>query len=518
VRGGRGGGAVGDGARSGFERGLAGSGRAAAGYRGGAASSDGARVRFRRVPAASSWAAARPWSTVAASALALMGCVFLCPAAVAGQGGAVLTLEDALVRAGETNPAYRRALNDLDLNAPERRQAWGAYLPEFSISTGTGLNLNRQLIATDFFGNPIENPMTEWRKTSSTSQSIRASISLFEWGQRSHGMAAQRARARAREATVLSRYRTLRAGVVRAYRSAQSQQALLAVEEELLGSRLLDLETTRRRFELAGASRVDVLTAELNVQQQEQRIQQARGRLQQTLLSLRTAIGDPAMDEFQVTETLPEPFDPSGIDPEELVAGALASNPSLMEQEASLSVSRAQARSARASRWPGLGLSFSANQSTFGDEWSGAFDPFPNRSRSGGASFGITIPLFPRFDTGARVAQAEVSLANAEQTVIEARLQVEERVRAQLIAVQTAYQSYLISLRSQEIAQERLRLAREQFGLGSRSFTELQQDIDAAAQAQREVVSQLFALVEAQVNLEETVGEGMGAIPAGREG
>jgi outer membrane protein len=441
----------------------------------------------------------------------LMGTLLLLlPSAAAGQGSTVLSLEEALRRAGESNPAYRRALNDLELSSVERLQAWGAYLPEFSFSTGTGLNLNRQLIATDPFGNPIENPITEWRSTSSTSQSIRGSISLFEWGARSDGLAAQRARAHAREATVLSRYRSLRAGVVRAYRSAQNQQALLAVEEELLGSRLLDLETTRRRFQLAGASRVDVLTAELNVQLQEQRIQQARGRLQQGLLSLRTAIGDPAMGDPQVTETLPEAFDPSGLDAGALVALALASSPSLMEQEASLAVSRAQARSVRASRWPSLGLSFSASQSTFGEDWAGAFHPFPNRSRSGGASFGISIPLFPRFDTRARVTQAEVSLANAEQTLIEARLQLEERVRAQLIAVQTAHQSYLISLRSQEIAQERLRLAREQFGLGFRSFTELQQDIDAAAQAQREVVSQLFGLLEAQVNLEETVGEGPG--------
>lgn len=442
--------------------------------------------------------------------------LFLFPLVAAGQEGA-LTLEEALRRAGETNPAYRRALNDLELSATERLQAWGAFLPELSVSTGTGVNLNRQLIATDPFGNPIENPISEWRTTTSSSQALRASISLFEWGARSQGLAAQRARARAREATVLSRYRTLRAGVVRAYRSAQSQQSLLAVEEELLASRRLDLENTRRMFELAGAGRVDVLTAELNVQQQEQRIQQARGQLQRALLSLRTAIGDPGLLDLQVTETLPEPTDPAGLDADALVASALASNPALMEQEAGLVVSRAQAQSARAGRWPSLGLSFSASQSTFGDEWAGAFDPFPDRSRSGGASVGISIPLFPRFDTRARVAQAEVSLANAEQTVIEARLQVEERVRSQLIAVQTAYQSYLISLRSQEIAQERLRLARDQFGLGFRSFTELQQDIDAAAQAQRAVVTQLFALLEAQANLEETVGEGMGAVPAGGE-
>ncbi len=38
--------------------------------------------------------------------------------------------------------------------------------------------------------------------------------------------------------------------------------------------------------------------------------------------------------------------------------------------------------------------------------------------------------------------------------------------------------------------------AREQFRLGSRTFTELQQDIDAACQAERGVITQLFDFLE----------------------
>jgi len=84
---------------------------------------------------------------------------------------------------------------------------------------------------------------------------------------------------------------------------------------------------------------------------------------------------------------------------------------------------------------------------------------------------------------------------------------VEEAVQSRLIALETAHQSYLITLRSREIAQERLRLGREQFRLGSRTFTELQQDIDAASQAERAVINQLFALERALADLEEMVGE-----------
>ncbi len=57
----------------------------------------------------------------------------------------------------------------------------------------------------------------------------------------------------------------------------------------------------------------------------------------------------------------------------------------------------AQARQARANRWPGLSLSMSFSQSTYGLERTGLFDFYPDTSRGGGASFGITIPVFPRF-------------------------------------------------------------------------------------------------------------------------
>jgi outer membrane protein len=419
----------------------------------------------------------------------------------------VLSLDEALTRAVEHNPAYRRTVNSLELNEVERKQALAAFLPSLSVSSSTGVSFNRQLFAFDEFGNPVENPVTEWRTSSSTGQSLSGRLTVFQWGARARDLETERAQARAREAAVTARSRGLRADVVRAYRNAQNQAALLEVERDLLASRQLDLETTQRMFELAGASRVDVLTAELQVRQQEQRIREAQGQLDQALLRLRTVVGDPELTGFTVQETLPEPFDPGTLDPETLASAAFASNPNLIEQEAAVAVSRAQAQSARRSHWPGLSISFSASQSTGGDQLAYLADPFPDRSRSGSAGFGISIPLFQGFDNKARIVQSEISLVNQEESLRETRLTVEESVQARFIAVETAHQSYLISVSSRDIAQERLRLGREQFRLGSRTFTELQQDIDAASQAERAVINQLFALERAVADLEEIVGE-----------
>lgn len=422
------------------------------------------------------------------------------------QSGPVLSVEEALQRARAHNPDYRMAENDLELSRVGRRAALGAFLPNLTFQAGTGLSFDRQLISTDFFGNPIENPVTEWQTSSSSSQYLGGSFTIFEGGQRFHQLAVQGAMARSREATVDSRFRSVRAEVVRIYQRAQAQQATLRVEENLLEGRFLDLELTRRMFDLAGASRVEVLAAELNVQRQEQRIQQTQAQLKQGILSLRSVIGDPELNEFSLADFTPEPFDPSGLDADALVAEAQATSPLVEQQMAQLEVGSAQARAAKGSRWPTVSMSFGFNQRTFALDRDALFDPYPDQGRYGTTSLSFSFPLFSRFQTQARVVEAEVGMENAEENLRKARLQLEEDVRSRLIALQTAYQGYQIALRSREISDERLNLARAQFRLGSRTFNELQRDIDDAASAEREVISQRFGFLEARVNLEEMVG------------
>jgi outer membrane protein TolC len=449
-------------------------------------------------------ARSRPLRAVLALAL---GASLQPPPPLNAQEAKVLTLEEALERAALYNPDYRIAQNDLELSRTGRREAWGAFLPNLSLSASTGLSFDRQLVSTDFFGNPVENPFTEWRTTSNSSQYLGGSIAIFEGGTRFHELAAEGARAEAREATVTTRLRTLRSEVVRTYYQAQSQQAFLAVEEELLEGRLLDLELTQRMFDLAGATRVDVLAAELDVQRQEQRIQQIRAQSQQALLTLKRMVGDPDLEAIVLADGLPVPFDPSRLDPEALVPQALASNPQVLEQEAQLLVGEAQAKVARGSRWPTLSLSFGFNQRTFADERGALFDLYPDQGRFGSTSVSLTLPIFSRFQTQARVAEAQVAMDNSRENLRRTRLQIEEQVRSRIIALQTASRSYEIALRSREIAQERVGLAREQFRFAARSFTELQQDIEAAAQAERDVITQLFGFMEAQANLEEVAGQ-----------
>ncbi len=437
---------------------------------------------------------------------ALLAGVLVPGSGLRGQEGLVLSLEEALDRARQHNPDYRMAQNDMELSEAGKKEAWGAFLPDLDLSASTSLSFDRQLISTDFFGNPIENPVTEWLTNSSSSQYLGGSLILFQGGQRFHQLSAREADAEIRVAAAATRLRTVRSEVVRAYSQAQAQKALLRVEEDLLEARKADLDLTRRMYELAGASRVEVLAAELNVQRQEQQIQQRLALLQQNLLTLGRIIGDETLTEFDVSQDLPKPFDPQYLEAEVLVERVLVSSPALHQQRAQVEKGEAQARAARGSRWPTLRMSFGFNQRTYAQERDALFDLYPDQGRFGSTGLSLSIPLFSRFQNSARIAEAEVGLDNAKEGLRKTRLQVEEEVRSRLIALETAYQGYRIALRSREIAQERLSLARDQFRLGSRTFTELQRDMDDAANAEREVINQLFGFVDARANLEEAVG------------
>ena len=149
-------------------------------------------------------------------------------------------------------------------------------------------------------------------------------------------------------------------------------------------------------------------------------------------------VGDSNLNNFQVEGELPDAFDPGGLDPESLASRAFSSNPNLIEQEATVDVGRAQAQSARRAHWPPLTISFSARQSTFGDEYAAFADPFPDRSRSGSAGFGVTIPILQGFTNKAIGVQLGISDRTVQGHLahIFNKLQAGSRTEAVIFAMQ----------------------------------------------------------------------------------
>ena len=445
---------------------------------------------------------------IVALALALAFPMGWTPALQAQEGGSPeLTLDEALEIARRHNPGMRRAMNDLDLNAPSVRASWGSFLPTLNLNLGSSASFRRETFGVDNLGRPIENPQPEWVTTSSSSQSISSSVTLFDGGRRRNQLRVEQARARTRSAGVEGELITLRAGVERAFLGAVQQRMLLGVEEELLENRIRELESTRRLFQVAVRDQVDVLGAELAVQQQERQVELVSGEFRKAILTLRSQLGDRELAAFTVPLQEPGVFDPSLLDVEELVRRALASSPRVVEQELAVTTARASLSATRAQlRIPTVSISGNFGRSDGQRNWGGFLDPNPNGSRGGGMSVGFSIPGFGGFSSFSQIAQSDVALRNAVETERQVRLQVEEEIRARLIDLERAWRALDLARRSLLVAERRLELTREKYQLATATFEELSTAAEQAAEQRRNVTNEQFNFATARIALEEAAG------------
>ncbi len=417
----------------------------------------------------------------------------------------VVTLREALERAAQFNPEYRQALNRMELEEPQRREALGAFLPDLRLSFGTGQSFTQQRTAVDFFGNPIDNEATRTVGTSTSSQGASLGLDLLRGGERFHAYDQARAQARVNRLGAERDLNRVLAEVHRQFLIAQRQRARLAVEEELLAARESDYDVQLRMFELASVGRSDLLASELDLEGQRVAVTEYRGQVEKAMLALRRAIGDPSLELVRVEQELPEPFDPAGLDLEALVATAVRQSPFVGAAEAERTASQAALSTAKAARWPTLSLSSSVSRSAFGPDRSAFFDLDPGDFR-GSFSFSVSIPVFTRFQTSQRIASASVNLRNAGEQVRQAELEREEQVRARFVDLGTAWANVRQREVALGVANERLRIVQEEYRLATKNIEDLRAAVRDQATAQRDAVDQRFEFASALLNLHEAAG------------
>ena len=428
-----------------------------------------------------------------------------------------LTLEEAYRIAAGSNPAYRQVVNTMTLNGPESRANWfGQVLPSVSVNllqTGYSGRLNRR--ALDFFGNPVDNPQSSFTYSSSTSQSIALDwtiqgASLFNDRTR------QRLTNRDRGLAESSEMAGLRANVRRRFFAVLRERDLLELERSLVESRRVDLDVAEQLFRLAQITRVDVLNAELAIEQQNIAVNVQDRRYEQVLLFLRTLLGDDGLPPLRLQTEDHAVFDPSGLDLDALVDRAMDTNPAVRQQGASVESASHGLKESRNTWWPRLQARFTYGRLAQTSGTSGIFDLNPNNDTQSSLSLGLSVPFFSGyFQNQAGIARATVDLDNADEQLRSIRLATAEQVRSAALTLRNGYESHVLAQRSLDIAQEALRLAREEYRLGTRTFEQLRDSINQEALARRQVVEADYTFTDGLVTLEEAVGATIDGATAG---
>ena len=424
----------------------------------------------------------------------------------AQQAARELTLDEAKRIAWTSNPGVRRAQRDMTLAELRQRQARNnVFIPQF----GSGLNFSigrfRRYTAEDYAGEPLPDPYYAEAVSSSTSQSVRLSMQLFSFGSWLELGNAKRSVRQSEQAMTVEAHRAGAEVERRFYRVLLADDAV-RLEEQLTSTARERLEAEKGRLAAGVSLPADLLGAEIEVLDQEMRLEQSQGEALKARLQLLDALGMAEDVPLQPVGTVPEAFDPATLSDDAIVERALRSSPSIVEAELALENSRMQQRSARAFRWPTVSgsASYSRNRSTAGSEAFWELNP-QNRGYDVGLSVSVPIPLL-RFNENLNIRAADVSHRHAMQNDATTRATVERQVRAALIDLDNAWRGLQSAERRAALSAERARLAGEQYRYGTITFIEFQQINDAGAQSQRALLNARVGFTNARIALEELLG------------
>lgn len=428
--------------------------------------------------------------------------------AAAQQERPALTLEQAVQIARERNPAFRRVQLGIRDAEASVLSAYGSFLPSLDASMGWSGTRRTTSFGEDDFGETIIQDQSRTFTSSSASQSVQSSLTLFDGFKNVNGVRAARQGVDAAEASVAVQELTLVGDVSRAFYEAILAQRQIEVEERLLQSAQEDLERQERLFTIASTDQVQVLTAEVRVALQEQALERAINQAKKRRLVVLQRLGTLGeITDFAPIGELPEVFDPGVLDAGDLVALALGGHPSVARSHAQVGQQEARLAQARADRLPSLSASASYGRSTGTDGYSSFFDLNPNASRGFNFGLSISLPIFQRFTMTQSASTARVAVDQAEEDAWETRLLVEQLVRSAFIDLENAFTGFQIQTRSRDLNRRRLALAQEQYRLGAVSFIDLQRYIDDLAQAERDLVNRQLDFANALVSLDQQVGQ-----------
>jgi outer membrane protein len=426
--------------------------------------------------------------------------------AVAQSVPARLTVEDAIEIAQGGSPSFLQVANDEDVAAAQLRARYGAFLPSLNTSVGFSGTTSRTLRAFGNFGEPLDRPEPLTAQTSSASQGVSMSMTLFDGGQNMLNVGAARAGVDAAAARVSGQRMLLRAEVSRLYFAAVRAEQRVTLERQLL--RLVEerLELMDRQFRIAVARQTDVLGAQADLAASRQSLADAEAAARTARLDLLQAMGVAGDAEFELISDLPETVDPAALAADVLVARALAGSPLVLGAAAAAQQTARQASAARGARLPTITANFIAGRGTSEQGFWSAWGEMGPQNRS--AQFGLSanLPIFQRFQTSSTITQARVAAEDARHEERRIRLQVERDVRAAVVELGRAHAALRQAETRAELSALRLELAEEEYQAGATSFTVLQQIVSANEQAQRAVVDARFGYAAALITLERHLG------------
>ena len=244
------------------------------------------------------------------------------------------------------------------------------------------------------------------------------------------------------------------------------------------------------------AAGIDVLRAQVELQQQQQRLLAQENQFAKDKLALGRIIGLAGGQDFNLAESVP--FTPlNSITQDQALRTALDQRPDFQSYSAQVRAAEQTVLAARGQRYP---------VGTINGDYG---DVGPSLNNSHGTFTFSASAKFNIFDSGkisSEVAEARATLKQRQDELADLRGQIEYQIRAAFLDIQTAADQVTVSQSNINLANQTLAQARDRFAAGVSDNIEVVQAQESVATANDNLISALYSHNVSKVNLARALG------------
>ncbi len=399
-----------------------------------------------------------------------------------------ITLQEAIQRALQVQPAMVQARGDESNAGVQRLAAIGAFVPTVTLNSSAF----RQNSASIVNGLPAQ------AGTYTYNTGLSLNVDVFDGLRRLQRYRNAAATAEAANAGYTNQRFQVTLQTKQAFYNALATQELVRVAESQVRRAQQQLQISVDKLHAGSATRSDSLRSTVDYGNARIALLQAQANLATAQANLGRQVGIDSLVRAAPDSTLPALPDSIG-----LRTAALDNSPQVIQAQAQARALGATVWDQRSQYLPTLSVSYSTSSQGLTQPWQGFSAPNRNLNQ---LRFSLSWTIFNGFareqQQTAAVVQRDIATARAEDT----RRQVNAALTQQLAAAATAFEQIDIARANVAAATEDLRVQNERYRVGAATILDLLTSQTALTQAEVNLVQTRFNYLIARAQVEAVVG------------
>lgn len=407
-----------------------------------------------------------------------------------------ITLVEALRLAHENNVSNITADNSIRTANNAVRSAKAQWLPSLSLSAGQSIQQGDRLGPTNDYI-PI---ISKW----AYSTGISSQMTLWDGGKTRADVRNQQANVASAQANETNTEFNVALQVKQAYNAVLAAKESEAAARAQLATAQLQLQMSVAKVNAGAANVSDSLQSIVQVGNAQLQILSAQNNFRTQSATLTRLVGTPYFVTAQLVDTVEHTETP--IDSAQVMALA-SQGPTIRSADAAVVAASASQRSAKSAYQPTISLSGS-----FGGNGTNAFYGIPGLRGDNGYPYSKSLrldasfPIFNRFARENQVANAQISLDNAQAQARDARLMAQQNVVTGIANLRNADETMKVQSNSVTAAQEALRVVTQRYNLGASTLLEVTTAQQNLVNAQQQLIQARLNYRNAKAQIEAAIG------------